>query len=83
MFKNTRITENICIKKKFLDRTGIAGQTFSLYSAEVKDSKVKLDQKEHSSYKWLDFNKAQKILTYLNQRKCLKVVDDWLKHDKV
>ena len=69
-------------KKKFLDRTGIAGQTFSLYSAEAKDSKVKLDQKEHSSYKWLDFNKAQKILTYPNQRKCLKIVHLSLQNQK-
>ena len=70
-------------KKKFLDRTGIAGQTFSLYSVEAKDSKVKLDKKEHSNYQWLSFDKAVKKLTHSNQRKCLRIVNDWLKHDKI
>ena len=31
-------------KKKFSDRTGIMGQTFSLYAAEVKKGKVKIDK---------------------------------------
>jgi len=70
-------------KKKFLDRTGIAGQTFSLYSAEVKKSKVKVDKREHIDSQWLSFNQATKKLTYPNQRKCLRIVNNWLKHDKV
>ena len=61
-------------KKKFLDRTGISGQTYFLYSVEVKKKKVIVDKKEHSNYKWLDFEASMKRLTYINQRKCLKVV---------
>ena len=69
-------------KKKFLDRTGIAGQTFSLYSAEIKKNKVKLGKKEHSHYQWLGFNKAIKKLTYQNQRRCLKIVHASLQNQK-
>ncbi len=69
-------------KKKFLDRTGIAGQTYSLYSAEAKEKKAVVDKREHSEYKWLDFNKAIKILTYSNQRKCLKIVHLSLQNQK-
>ena len=70
-------------KKKFLDRTGIAGQTYSLYSAKVKKTKVKIDKKEHTEYQWLNFNKAIKIITHSNQRKCLRIVNDWLKNDSL
>ena len=69
-------------KKKFLDRTGIAGQTYSLYSAKVKKAKVKVDKREHSNYQWLDFNQAAKKLTHPNQKKCLKIVHLFLQNQK-
>jgi len=40
-------------RKKFLDRVGLAGQTFVLFSVQVKKSKVFLDRHEHSNYHWL------------------------------
>jgi len=67
--------------KEYPDRKNIKGQTFSLYSAEVKKAKIKLDKLEHSDYKWLDFKQARKNLTWSNQRKCLKIVNDWLKNE--
>jgi len=65
---------------KFLsDRPGIIGQTFSLYAAEVRrKGKVKLDKKEHSGYKWVDFKTAMKMLRWPNQRKCLRIVNGGL-----
>src|SRR3989344_489310 len=33
--------------KKLLDRPGFSGQEYSLYSAEVKKAKVKIDKREH------------------------------------
>mgnify|MGYP001617917132 CR=1 FL=1 len=66
--------------KRLPDRPGLIGQTFSLFSAEVKKGKIKLDKKEHNNYKWLDFKKAIKKLTWEDQRKCLKVVDNFLKN---
>lgn len=62
-------------KKKIPDRKGIIGQTYHLFSAEVKKEKVKLDCLEHNAYKWLDFKKATKILTWPNQKRCLKKVN--------
>jgi len=65
-------------KNSLKDRAGIIGQTYSLYSAEVKKPflfGVKLDEKEHSGYKWVDFEKAMKMLTYENQKNCLDYVN--------
>ena len=68
-------------KKELKDRPGIVGQTYHLFAAEVKKGKVSLDKKEHSGFKWMNFNEAEKKLTWENQKKCLKIVDDWLKKD--
>ena len=63
--------------KKVLGRQFI-GQTFSLYSAELKDDKIQVDKREHSDYKWLGFDKTLEKLTFSNQRKCLKIANNWL-----
>jgi 8-oxo-dGTP pyrophosphatase MutT (NUDIX family) len=68
--------------KEFSDRKGIIGQTFTLFAAEVKKGKIKLDDIEHSGYEWLSFNEAMKKLTWPNQKRCLKVVNDWLLKSK-
>jgi dATP pyrophosphohydrolase len=65
--------------KKYSDRKGFLGQTFSLYSAEVSKKKVKLGI-EHSDFKWLSFNEAIKRLKWTNQKKSLKIVNSWLKN---
>ncbi len=59
----------------YADRPGIIGQTFHLFSAELKKPKVKIDRLEHSTYKWLDFKSALKLLTYKNKKICLKIVN--------
>jgi 8-oxo-dGTP pyrophosphatase MutT (NUDIX family) len=60
------------------DRPGFIGQTFKLFSAQVPKNKIKLDRKEHSDYKWLPYKKAFKTLTWQNQKKCLKIVNEEL-----
>jgi len=65
--------------KEYSDRKGIIGQTYSLYAAEVKKGKVKIDRKEHSGYKWMNFEGAIKKLTWKNQKKCLRIVNEWLR----
>lgn len=66
--------------KTHLDRRGITGQDYKLYSAEVKYSrKIKLDKTEHSSFEWKNFEGAIKKLTWSNQKRCLKIVDRFLK----
>ncbi len=63
--------------KKVLGRRFI-GQTFSLYSAEIKEDKIKIDEREHSDYLWLPYLEAYKKLNYKNQKKCLEIVNNFL-----
>lgn len=73
--------QNFSGKYKFKKSSGRAefiGQTFSLYSAEIVNEKIVLDGREHSEYRWVDFNEAYKKLTYRNQKKSLKIVNGWL-----
>jgi len=60
------------------DRKNIIGQTYKLYSAEVKKVKIVLDKREHSSASWMSYEEASKKLTYSNQKKCLKIVHKFL-----
>lgn len=65
--------------KKMHERPWI-GQTYKLFAVEVKCNKVQIDRKEHSGHKWLVFKQANKILTWPNQKKCLKIVNKRLKY---
>ncbi|MFH1358601.1 MAG: NUDIX domain-containing protein [archaeon] len=66
-------------KQVFFDRPEIIGQSFKLFSAELSPGKIKVDKHEHSTYKWVSFEKAYKILTWPNQKQCLRVVNKSLK----
>lgn len=60
-------------------RKGFIGQTYNLFSAEVSGKrKVKLDKQEHSGFRWASFKKAVKMLTWNDQKKCLKIVNKFL-----
>lgn len=65
--------------KKIAARPGIIGQTYTLFSIEVKDKNVKIDKREHSGYLWASFEKCMAKLTHGNQRKSLTIVNDYLK----
>jgi len=65
--------------KLLSDRPGTIGQTFALYAAETKkNGKIKLDLKEHSGHKWVDYKTAMKMLRWSNQKKSLRMVNEWL-----
>lgn len=68
--------------KQFKDREGLSGQTYeALFAANVKKAgKIKIDKDEHSRYDWLEFKDAMKKLTWPNQRKCLRIVNEWLSY---
>jgi 8-oxo-dGTP pyrophosphatase MutT (NUDIX family) len=68
--------------KKLKDRPGKIGQTYRLFAVEAKKGKVKLDSLEHNGYKWVSFKEAQRKLTWPNQKKCLKIVNNWLMKKK-
>ena len=72
--KNHKIAGKYPYNQKLDDRIE-TGQTFKLYSVEVKKGKIKIDKREHSAYKWVLFNEAIKKLTWANQKKCLGVVE--------
>jgi len=69
-------------KRKFPDREGIIGQEYSLFAVEIKYKKIKFDKLEHSEYKWLNFEDAVKKVTFRNQKKSLKIVNNWLENEK-
>ena len=64
--------------KKYKDRPGYRGQTYRLFSVLVKRGKIKLDNLEHNSHKWVSFSEAMKKLRWTNQKRCLKMVNDFL-----
>lgn len=68
-------------RKELKGRNGIIGQTFSLYSVRINKGKIKIDKLEHSGYKWVGFKKAMKKLTWPNQKKCLKIVQEYLENE--
>lgn len=61
--------------RKLSDREGAIGQTYALYSVEIKSKKIRFDKTEHSGYKWVSFNQANKMLKWPNQKACLRIVD--------
>jgi len=65
-------------KTQISDRPGTIGQTYTLYSVQLKTKKIKIDKKEHSTYKWTTYNQALKLLTWPNQRKCLRQINKTL-----
>lgn len=66
-------------KKAKKDRKPFIGQSFILFSAEVKSGKIKLDKKEHGMYKLANYNKAREMLTWVNQKNSLKIVNNFLR----
>jgi len=78
--KRFSVSGKYSYKKELKDRPGYIGQTYALFSAQIKKRKIHIDKKEHSNYKWISFEKAYKILTWPNQKKCLKIVNEWLKN---
>lgn len=62
--------------KIFSDREGIIGQTYTLYSAEVrKKENIGIDRQEHSGYRWVEFEEALNSLKWPNQKECLRIVN--------
>lgn len=74
--KSYNVSGKYKYNKIYADRKGFFGQSFKLFSAEVKPKqKIILDKKEHSDYQWLDYDKAWSKLKWPNQRKSLMIVN--------
>ena len=79
--RNFKITGSFKYGKRIKDRLGIIGQKYILFSAEVEKRKVNLKKNsdaEHSDFKWVNFEKALRLLTWPNQRRCLRIVNKFL-----
>lgn len=61
--------------KEIAERKGYIGQSWKLFAVEVDCGKIKIDRREHKGYKWLNVKDAVKILTWNNQKKCLRIVN--------
>lgn len=80
--KDYKISGKYKYAKILEDRPNLIGQTYTLYSAEIKNDKIRLDKKEHSDYGWMDYKTALDFLTYPNQRRCLRIVNKDLTKSK-
>jgi 8-oxo-dGTP pyrophosphatase MutT (NUDIX family) len=69
-------------EKEFSDRKGFSGQSYRLYAVEIKKGEIRIDKIEHVDYKWVDFKKALKKLTWRDQKRCLKIVNEYLTKNK-
>jgi len=65
--------------KKTREERGYVGQTYNLFSAEVRKANIKVDMEEHYYGKWFTFKEAIKKLKWSNQKKCLRIVDGEIK----
>jgi len=63
---------------KNLPERPYSGQSYQLYSVELPKGKINMDEHEHKAYKWLSFENATKIITWKNQKDCLKIVNEYL-----
>lgn len=80
--KSFNISGKYKYHKLLKDRPGFIGQEYKLFSAQISKGKIKLDKKEHSGFKWLSYNLALKKLTWSNQKKCLKIVNNFLSSNR-
>ena len=72
--KKFNIKGKFLYDKKAQKQKGYKGASYILFSALVKKGKPKISKIEHDSYKWCAFRQALKLLTWPNQKKCLKIV---------
>lgn len=78
LVKDFKISGKYKYNKKLADRMGYIGQTYHLYLIRVNKKKIKPDNHEHSKAEWVNYKTALQRLTWKNQKKCLKSVNDWL-----
>ncbi len=57
------------------------GFEYVLFACQVKKDRVKIDKKEHNDYKWCNYSQAMKLLRWPNQKKCLKIVNSFIKQN--
>jgi len=77
-FKSHPIKGKFRYATKIRERPNIIGQTYKLYSAQIKNKTINPDKSESSDYKWVNFDTAFKMLKWPNQKFCLNYVNKYL-----
>jgi 8-oxo-dGTP pyrophosphatase MutT (NUDIX family) len=80
--KSYPIRGNFKYSTKIRERPNIIGQTYKLYSAQIKNKNIMPDKSESSEYKWANFDTAFKMLKWPNQKFCLNYVNKYLERNK-
>ena len=65
--------------RELADRPGILGQAWKLFAAEAEKGKIRIDKNEHQDYRWLGFKQAYNLLTWPSQKRCLRIVDKFIR----
>ncbi len=81
--KNFNVKGKFVYDKKTKEERKFKGFIWQLFACEVQRKKVKISKKEHDKYKWCTFTQAVKLLTWPNQKKCLEIVNKFLRKTKV
>jgi len=68
---------------KYDARTGAErkaeGFSYVLFSCEVRKKRAKISKKEHDKHRWCSYGEASRLLTWTDQKKCLKIVNKSIK----
>lgn len=73
-----RLAHSWFYRKHFDKKTVLSHKTAILFLAETKTHQVKISP-EHIGYRWMDFEKAMKRLTFKNSKKILEKADNFLR----
>ena len=55
------------------------GFSYKLFAAEVKKGKVRFSKREHDGFRWLSYARALRLLTWPDQKRALRTVNNALK----
>jgi 8-oxo-dGTP pyrophosphatase MutT (NUDIX family) len=77
--KNLHVNGRYDYNRKFQKQVGFRGQTYILFIVKLQNKKIRIDKREHDSYKWADYKSALKMLPFKERRKCIKIVMHYLK----
>lgn len=82
--KRTKFVNSFFYLKPLVkDEREWTGAAYRLYLVEVFSDKVKIDEDEHSGFKWVDKKEFLRLLTWDNQRELFeKVIKLYLKDQK-
>ncbi len=77
--KDFSIEGKFVYDKKSQQEWKAKGFKYKLFACEVKKGVVKVSKKEHDRYKWCTYEQAFRLLRWHNQKRSLKIVNEFIK----